>query len=290
MPIMDGYRATHNIRHHAPFINSSAIQKIPIVAMTASAIQGDREKCKKAGMDDYLAKPVRGRMLENMLLKWACEDRPAPPNSFTERSRSDSTDHDSDCVDGRDTPATQAESPDSLEPRNDTGCSAAERISMDTGGATGVDYLTSKLDDINSSDMAQTENDRHLQRVAAKEQAMALRNDKLFAATENPHSLRRPASRSLDASSGLLRSGEMMQLTAANVKRLGDEQGRSNDGSAMSGMRPLKNGSGEEEFDGILAAGDRSDSFSGHSRASTRPPLGGRRQWESQTTIRPGSP
>ena len=52
MPICDGYRATHLIRHHSPY-NVSA-RNIPIVAMTASAIQGDREKCEQAGMDDYL--------------------------------------------------------------------------------------------------------------------------------------------------------------------------------------------------------------------------------------------
>jgi hypothetical protein len=38
--------------------------------MTASAIRGDREKCQEAGMDDYLAKPVRSATLEKMLLKW----------------------------------------------------------------------------------------------------------------------------------------------------------------------------------------------------------------------------
>jgi CheY-like chemotaxis protein len=43
---------------------------VPIVAMTASAIKGDKEKCREAGMDDYLAKPVRGGMLEKMLVKW----------------------------------------------------------------------------------------------------------------------------------------------------------------------------------------------------------------------------
>lgn len=73
MPIIDGYRATHLIRHHAPY-NISA-RNIPIVAMTASAIQGDREKCKKAGMDDYLAKPVKGKTLERMLVRWAISRR-----------------------------------------------------------------------------------------------------------------------------------------------------------------------------------------------------------------------
>lgn len=79
MPIIDGYRATHLIRHHAPYCVSA--RDIPIVAMTASAIQGDREKCKKAGMDDYLAKPVKGKTLEKMLVRWAIHRRtPRTPN------------------------------------------------------------------------------------------------------------------------------------------------------------------------------------------------------------------
>jgi CheY-like chemotaxis protein len=73
MPIIDGYKATHVIRHHAPYNLSS--HHIPIVAMTASAIQGDREKCKKAGMDDYLAKPVKCKALEKMLVRWAISGR-----------------------------------------------------------------------------------------------------------------------------------------------------------------------------------------------------------------------
>ncbi|KAJ9650151.1 hypothetical protein H2198_010528, partial [Neophaeococcomyces mojaviensis] len=70
MPVLDGYHATHVLRHHAPYTNIEAIQRIPIVAMTASAIQGDRERCEKAGMDDYLAKPVKRPVLERMILKW----------------------------------------------------------------------------------------------------------------------------------------------------------------------------------------------------------------------------
>lgn len=47
------------------------LRDIPVIAMTASAIQGDKEKCFAAGMDDYLAKPVQKDRLEEMLVKWA---------------------------------------------------------------------------------------------------------------------------------------------------------------------------------------------------------------------------
>jgi CheY-like chemotaxis protein len=43
---------------------------VPIVAMTANAMKGDREKCIKAGMNDYLAKPIKPRELSDMLDKW----------------------------------------------------------------------------------------------------------------------------------------------------------------------------------------------------------------------------
>ena len=75
MPVLDGYRATHYIRHHSPFSTLPDIRAIPIVAMTASAIQGDREKCVRAGMNDYLSKPVKGPILKDMLLKWALEGK-----------------------------------------------------------------------------------------------------------------------------------------------------------------------------------------------------------------------
>lgn len=75
MPIMDGYRATYKIRNAAEFASNPRIQGTPIVAMTASAIQGDREKCQMSGMDDYLAKPVKKPNLERMLVKWAIEGK-----------------------------------------------------------------------------------------------------------------------------------------------------------------------------------------------------------------------
>jgi CheY-like chemotaxis protein len=72
MPIMDGYNASHAIRTGRPF---TEVRSVPIVAMTASAIQGDKEKCILAGMDDYLSKPVKGKLLEKMLVKWAIEGK-----------------------------------------------------------------------------------------------------------------------------------------------------------------------------------------------------------------------
>ena len=54
MPIMDGYETTKNIRVH----QNKEIQNIPIIAMTANAMQGDREKCLESGMDDYISKPI----------------------------------------------------------------------------------------------------------------------------------------------------------------------------------------------------------------------------------------
>ena len=73
MPVMDGYRAPYTIRHAEPFTKDLRIRNTPIVAMTASAIQGDREKCESAGMNDYLSKPVKSHVLEKMLVKWALD-------------------------------------------------------------------------------------------------------------------------------------------------------------------------------------------------------------------------
>jgi PAS domain S-box-containing protein len=57
MPEMDGWVATRKIREGEATLNPP--RRVPIVAMTADAMQGDREKCLQAGMDDYIAKPVR---------------------------------------------------------------------------------------------------------------------------------------------------------------------------------------------------------------------------------------
>jgi signal transduction histidine kinase/DNA-binding response OmpR family regulator/HPt (histidine-containing phosphotransfer) domain-containing protein len=67
MPIKDGYTATQEWREYE--INNG-LPRIPIVAMTANAMAGDRQKCLDAGMDDYLTKPVDRRILESTLARW----------------------------------------------------------------------------------------------------------------------------------------------------------------------------------------------------------------------------
>ncbi|MBV8640815.1 MAG: response regulator [Verrucomicrobia bacterium] len=59
MPEMEGYEASRRIRERERNLNSPQTPRIHIVALTANALEGDREKCLAAGMDDYLSKPIR---------------------------------------------------------------------------------------------------------------------------------------------------------------------------------------------------------------------------------------
>jgi CheY-like chemotaxis protein len=194
MPILDGYRATHTLRHHAPFRDIEAIQKIPIVAMTASAIQGDREKCQRAGMDDYMAKPVKRTLLESMILKWV--DGSASmvrqiDNNRTALERPDAircgTGHSSDCPDS-DCPSLEVKKKAALPTTKDIPSNPSYQSPPRHHQRP---HLTSSISEVKVKSVlsacepptALTEADRGLRRAEAEEQAANLRDDKLLAAT-----------------------------------------------------------------------------------------------------------
>jgi two-component system sensor histidine kinase/response regulator len=68
MPELDGYAATRRIREEEGGLETE--DRLPIVAMTAHAMAGDRERCLAAGMDDYLSKPLRPDEVDTMLARW----------------------------------------------------------------------------------------------------------------------------------------------------------------------------------------------------------------------------
>jgi len=77
MPEMDGLEATRRIRD----TQSAALNhKLPIIAMTAHAMQSDRDRCYSAGMNDYLSKPVEPQALIRILEKWLSETGPETPD------------------------------------------------------------------------------------------------------------------------------------------------------------------------------------------------------------------
>jgi PAS domain S-box-containing protein len=82
MPEMDGFEATKAIREHEA---ATGRPRVPIIALTADAMQGDREKCLAAGMDDYLPKPVHLESLRKALETWVAGPATEEPVQSTEK-------------------------------------------------------------------------------------------------------------------------------------------------------------------------------------------------------------
>ncbi|NTV71191.1 MAG: response regulator [Azonexaceae bacterium] len=74
MPVLDGFAATLALRER----EAVSGQHLPVIALTANAMKGDRERCVAAGMDDYLAKPYTGEVLFKMLAQWLPAERRKP--------------------------------------------------------------------------------------------------------------------------------------------------------------------------------------------------------------------
>ena len=72
MPELDGYEATKLIRKH-----ETGGRRVPIIAMTAAALSGDRERCLAAGMDDYISKPIKLHVVAAVLERWLASPKPA---------------------------------------------------------------------------------------------------------------------------------------------------------------------------------------------------------------------
>lgn len=216
MPVIDGYKCTHILRHHLPY--RTFTRDVPIVAMTASAIQGDREKCTKAGMDDYLAKPVKSKTLEKMLVRWSRSGRrPTPIKNNSQLSISDCSESGDNCVSvniprfGLDDTDAETATPDERSSVAELGQSDDDRLNLLTPKPLtrngSHDVTTFPFERINSHGAA-SQSSRTLDTA---ELAMQLRDDKLLdAAGGNSLPLASPLS-------------EGDSLTAENIEKLENE-------------------------------------------------------------------
>ncbi|KAI9698529.1 MAG: hypothetical protein M1836_004110 [Candelina mexicana] len=211
MPVLDGYRATDLLRNHAPYSSIPKLKILPVIAMTASAIQGDKEKCQKAGMNDYLAKPVRGKTLEKMLVKWALESR----RNAGSKERSKSSDSGYGLTESNGTfPSAVEASP--TKP-------AISKTKLPAGIATATGLLG-----------RESEGDVGLLGAEAEEKASILRDDKLIAASD-PYLQRKGSS--MSGSSGPPSPPTGSALTEANIEKLTNQQ---NDGERRASQTMLE--------------------------------------------------
>jgi len=247
MPVLDGYRATQMLRNDELYTTQEHLRNIPVVAMTASAIQGDKERCQRAGMNDYLSKPVRGKILEQMLVKWAIKSKsrersgsnfsssfsmsPAPhtrahslhpnrpirpgPSTLVKAETAETSPASSvKTLDGA-TPKVNAITPRDSSPDPDTPMldSTQTVMTLDTINNSQVSPGASSS---SSSDRASedrndddnAENSRSMNRLWNEEKAISLRDDKLLDITAQDRSQRAQSHADVDQRSGSI-SGQV---------------------------------------------------------------------------------
>ncbi len=95
MPEMDGFEATKQIRAATA---GEAVMQIPIIALTANAMMGDKEKCLQAGMDDYLPKPLSPEKLQSKLEHWLLKDNKERENTPVQPDKSSNTNDTEDTI------------------------------------------------------------------------------------------------------------------------------------------------------------------------------------------------
>lgn len=246
-------------------------EDVPIVAMTASAIQGDREKCKKAGMDDYLAKPVKGKTLEKMLVKWTMRKR-VPGTSDIEVSSEcwQPIEHEYVEVQDKERPGvmrqiSRARVTGQPQPHPQTHSQAQShpQTQPHTQPPNPQTETARKVETLNHgrlNSLIQNEGERAVRRSDAEDQAVLLRNEKLIDAAGSPGL--DGSAQNISKSQGLIshghgldpmmgggREGEgppRQKLTIANMEKLEKES---------QGLDEVGGGAGDSAGAGV-GAGD----------------------------------
>jgi len=278
MPILDGYRATQIIRTQEPFNATEAYQAIPILAMTASAIHGDKEKCQEAGMDDYLAKPVRPAKLEHMLVKWAIKGRhkrqqlrkraisAARTDAAAQKARS-----------GSPAPSAATEPPTAATAATAPPPRAPPQGALETQLGRIVYQSDAAL-----ARSSETDNDSEMRHMHQEEMAASLRDDKLLALGSDGRRHQPSLSGALHAQRD--HGYPTLPLTAENIVRLGRlrERGEEGDGEGDDDDDEQRQ---SEVTDSSLAVADEDGEHWRSLKAPPRPSIGDMRQNESERTI-----